>query len=417
MQSAAKASVVSGILLLVFWLLSFVVGAQPIPFEHVVIDRDARGHREVGDMDGDGLNDIAAVNYDESGDKLVWYRYPDWKKNTICEIGTFGDFPAYRACDMEIGDVDGDGDLDVVGRIGKPGDDVKGINSWFENPRPKGDPARSPWKRHDIGESEYVKDIELADFNRDAKLDVATRTHDLLHIWLQADGDRWSRVTVPVHKKEGMEVGDLDRDGDPDVVLGGYWIETPDDLAKGKWVEHNIDDKWWKQKRSDWWENCCKVAVADMNGDGRLDVLFSSAEKPDYPVSWYEAPHDPKNGKWKEHVIGQIDYCHTLKVADMDNDGDIDVVAAEMPRYEAPYPVVISVNQGDSMTWKVQVLATTGNYSGQVGDIGNDGDMDIVGLRSYDKAPIEMWENKTNDGKSTLDSQTHVQMNGRRRSP
>ncbi len=42
----------------------FVLPAFPeqIPFEHTVIDKDAIGHREVGDIDGDGFNDIAAVN-------------------------------------------------------------------------------------------------------------------------------------------------------------------------------------------------------------------------------------------------------------------------------------------------------------------------------------------------------------------
>ena len=57
--------------------------------------------------------------------------------------------------------------------------------------------------------------------------------------------------------------------------------------------------------------------VADMNLDGRPDVLLAHSEKPGYPVSWYAAPVDPKTDPWAEHVIGWMDKCHNLKVADL----------------------------------------------------------------------------------------------------
>ena len=227
-------------------------------------------------------------------------------------------------------------------------------------------------------------------------------SHETLHIWLQRGADLWREVTVSIRRKEGMEVADLDRDGDPDIVLGGYWVETPSDPLKGKWAIHNIDEKWWNQDTGDWRDNCCKVAVADVNGDGRLDVILSHSEKPGYPVSWYEAPPDPKKGEWREHVIGQVDYCHSLKAADFDGDGDIDVLAAEMPRYTPQdAPVVIFINQGGGSRWETVLLSKTGSYSAQVGDIGNDGDQDVIGLRNFDRPPIEIWENLTaNGGKS-----------------
>jgi hypothetical protein len=356
------------------------------------------GHREVGDIDRDGFNDIAAVDSGGSEHSIVWYEYPNWMRHSVVNISRFDDYKAYRSCDMELADIDGDGDLDVVGRIGRPEDDRYGINCWFENPAPALSPAEGEWKRHDIGESWYAKDLEVADLNGDGKPDVVSRALNArLHIYLQ-EGSSWKEKVLDVTHHDGMDVADMDRDGDPDIVLNGYWMETPADASSGTWLKHDFDKKWYTQKTGQngaWYDNNCKVAVADMNADGRPDIVIDQAEDKGYPVSWYQAPADPKDGKWIEHVIGQVDKCHSLKVADFDNDGDSDVFAAEMPNIaqEAPHPVMIFINQGDSLAWREQVLADYGSYSAQIGDIDNDGDIDVIGLRNHNRAPIEMWRN------------------------
>jgi hypothetical protein len=188
-----------------------------------------------------------------------------------------------------------------------------------------------------------------------------------------------------------MDVGDLDGDGDPDLVLNGYWIETPEDLLAGEWREHNIDSKWWQQT-GDWTANNCKVLVQDVNLDGHADVLLSHSERPGFPVSWYEA-EDVLNDLWNEHVIGQVDYCHTLQAADFDNDGDIDVFTGEMAKSSDPDEVLLFENSGDSTKWIRRVLGKTSIYSGKVVDIGNDNDIDIIANRNWNQAPLEIWEN------------------------
>ena len=162
-------------------------------------------------------------------------------------------------------------------------------------------------------------------------------------------------------------------------------------------------------------DNNCRILVEDMNKDGTPDVVISSSEQKGYPVSWYESKN-PKSGKWTEHVIGQIDYCHTLQSGDMDNDGDIDIVGAELPRWESPFPVAVFRNNGDGISWTKQLVSNnTGSYIGVVGDLGSDGDLDIVGGRSYNQSPVEIWENLTSDSKQSLDKWTYIGVDSARK--
>ena len=126
--------------------------AQEIAFDNIIIDNNAAGHREIADIEGDGQNDIVAVNEDlKGGHQIVWYRYPTWERNVIVNLDAIKDFQYYRACDMEIADLDRDGDPDVLGRIGL-NNDVDGTICWFEHPGKLS--CNTLWQRHDIGPTE-----------------------------------------------------------------------------------------------------------------------------------------------------------------------------------------------------------------------------------------------------------------------
>jgi hypothetical protein len=365
------------------------------PFEHVVVDDTTyAGVRSVGDVDGDGFSDIVAAR-GSSG--LTWYKYPTWNKYPIQSAN-------WQSDDIDMVDVDGDGDLDIVGA-----QDDDGKVYWYENPRPTGN-AMNPWASHYIGTSgDFVKDLEVDDFNRDGKLDVVTRTPTVTSVFSQNSPTSWSKVKTLAHQFcDGLDVGDVDGDGIPDIILNGFWIDVPADLVNGAWTRYNIDSKWWNQNTGDWRDNNAKVAVVDINGDGRLDVFFSQSEKPNYPVSWYESS-DPRGGTWREHVVGYADYCHTLKTGDMDRDGSVDLVVGKFERDDgaipAPYFVKIFYNKGrNGLSWQSFLVDNISIYTGTVGDIGNDGDLDIVGSRSYWKGPIEIWMNQLNDNSGKLPS-------------
>jgi hypothetical protein len=198
-----------------------------------------------------------------------------------------------------------------------------------------------------------------------------------------------------------MDVGDVDCDGDPDIALNGFWLECPEDPVNGSWTEHIIDTKWWVQT-GDWTANSCKVCVEDINGDGVADILLSHAERAGYPVSWYEGDESDKD-VWKEHVIHRVDFCHTLQAADMDLDGDIDVVAGEMEKSDDPDQVLLFLNGGAGLGWEKKVVSYTSIYSAKLADIDNDGDMDIVANRNWNRPPLEIWENLIRNAKAGIE--------------
>jgi len=86
---------------------------------------------------------------------------------------------------------------------------------------------------------------------------------------------------------------------------------------------------------------------------------------------WFEAPEGVTRGwvehwaggrdsGWIEHVVDDsVDYVHGLAVCDMNNDGELDVVAAEM--HQSPQKrVMVYLNKGRAVKWECQVIAHTG---------------------------------------------------------
>ncbi len=387
--------------------------SQPaIPFTRHEIDGEHLGIREVGDIDGDGYPDIVARN--ELGSELpviVWYAYPDWTRHVL------GSAANYRSDDLELADMDADGDLDLVLAIDEPGQVY-----WLENPRPAGNPAE-PWPaRHVAGTTPggggYVKDLEVQDFDADGRPDIAARTNRHVYVFAQ-DGPiggpaGWRQLlslAIPDH--EGMSSGDLDGDGDTDLLLNGFWLERPDEPA-GAWPRHEIDPRWYTQSGTGWQDNNAKLLVVDMDRDGRQDALICHSEREGFPISWYHA-ENPRGGPWTEEVVVErYDYCHTLQAGDIDLDGDVDIVTGQMPKASDPDEIAVLRNRGNALGWDKEIIATSGIYHGVLGDIGADGDLDLVGCRNWDQRPIELYENRTVEPGPPLERWTYIQVDDAR---
>jgi hypothetical protein len=78
----------------------------------------------------------------------------------------------------------------------------------------------------------------------------------------------------------------------------------------------------------------------------------------------------------------------------MNNDGFLDIVAGKLEREDgailAPFPLYVFLNNVNNHWVRVEV-SNFGIYSAVLGDIGNDGVLDIVGSRSYWKGPLQIW--------------------------
>jgi len=259
---------------------------------------------------------------------LQLFRAPNWTRSTLVTFSGAHRYP--RADDLKLVDIDGDGDLDVVTRLGAgASDDGAGVAVWCEN-RGQG----TNFTQRLVGTSlEYVKDIVVADFDRDGRIDVALRMDGRTQLWLQEPGGTWTELLLSHPAHEGMEAGDLDMDGDPDLVLNGFWFPTPNTRAAARvaanYTNSVIDAAWFTQT-GDWTKNSCKVLLGDFDGDHTNDVAFSQSERAGYEVAWYRSPTPRVTGTWSRHAVGVVDYCHTLQAADFDRDGRVDLLVGGM---------------------------------------------------------------------------------------
>jgi len=322
----------------------------------------------------------------DSDGSITWYRYPDWSRYVIkADDHIFGD-------GVVAADLDDDGDLDVVA---SKGNDNSAQVWWFENPGAT--VTEAAWKESQVAEVETgseVKDLYVADIDHDSKADIVVRTKHYVALYFQETPGKWLARRIENREREGMGLADLDEDGDYDVILNGYWLECPDDPRKGDWASHVIDEQWFTDVTGGWQDHSVRVAIGDFDADTRPDVALSHAEKPGFQVTWYSSD-DPKAGpeSWRKHEIGVVDYCHTLRAADMDGDGDDDIVAATLKRTDNP-EIVVFLNSVEGMNWTRFKVADKSAYKARVGDIDGDRDMDLVTASSWEDPPVMLFRNR-----------------------
>jgi hypothetical protein len=320
----------------------------------------------VADFNGDGRADIAVGGVSP----LAWYRSPTWERRVIATPSD--EFTT----DMQAGDVDGDGDPDIV-----VPDGATGMISWFENPRPGGDPFAAPWPRHPIGShGTYAHDIEVGPFGAAGRLGVVSRAGGIAKLWHQTAPDVWAETTIVMHAGEGVGLGDIDGDGDLDVAIGAAWLENPGGGLEGPWQEWPVTQLF---------PELVGVRVANINGDGRPDIVISASESAGR-MSWFEAPADPRGGEWTERTIDpSVEYVHTFQVADVNRDGRLDVVFAEMLQSSRDR-VGYFLNPGGTGQWPITVVDTAGSHNIRIGDLLGNGRLGIVGA-NWQGPPVTAW--------------------------
>jgi len=325
---------------------------------------------------GSRMGQTSLVDIDKDGDldwvvgqsgKMWWFEYVGPDKWIRHDMGQ-GARTVVGGCAF---DIDADGWIDQVSGT-----------AWYRNPQ---NPRKETFQKFDNG-AISCHDNAAADVDGDGKLDVLAcgdLSGQKYTVWYKIPAnprDKWQehRIGAGIHGGVGPNgVGDLDGDGDNDVVRGDVWFENQD--GKGlKWRERK-DLTPPGGNRPDKYGLALKIWVIDLDADGDLDVVEAEADCTDSRVFWFENLGKAK--KWTCHLISPAhtrqDF-HSLAVADFDNDGDPDVFSGGGPLSQTTHKCYIWENLGKAKKWKEhQILVGKRCHEAKAADVDGDGDIDI----------------------------------------
>jgi len=329
----------------------------------------------LGDVDDDGDLDIVAGNRRAN---RVWINGGD---SSGSNTGIFSD--SGQALDSEatlliaLGDVDGDGDLDIVAaniganRVWINGSDSSGNNTGIFT---------------DSGQAlgtKFTQSIVLGDIDGDGDLDIVTGNRDANRVWINGGDNSGSNTGVFTDSGQALgsestgsiDLGDVDDDGDLDIVAGNrVWINGGDSNGSNTGIFTDSGQALGNRATS-------SIALGDVNGDGDLDIMVNNSvwlNSLKYPSMVFIVDSGQALGSGRTQSIA---------LGDIDGDGDLDIVTGNGINENSNSTEAdrVWINGGDSSGSNTGIFTDSGQALGNestrsitLGDIDGDGDLDIV---------------------------------------
>ncbi|HOJ73821.1 MAG TPA: VCBS repeat-containing protein [Phycisphaerae bacterium] len=308
--------------------------------EHIIDDQALSGiplrggdGLDVADLDGDRYPDVVSVHEDSYHIRIAFgSKDPQrWESHTLAD-GTM----ARQAEDCHIGDVNGDGRLDIVAACER-----KHL-IYFEAPKnPRDMSAWTPVILEATRDRGSWIRVKIADVDGDGRMDIvgANKGRTSFSVFYcegkTTDPEAWKETVIgQCNTPINLHPIDMDGDGDLDMVAGSRGerkIYVYENLGRGrKWKEILIHSG--QPDASGF-----MMEFADLNGDGRIDIVTQVSGG---GIIWFEHPAE-WSARWPIHEIGTVapDHATGLKLVDINGDGRLDLFTggySDDPRKREP---------------------------------------------------------------------------------